>query len=145
MVLANLQFAVVVTQVHAIAQAIAPHLAIGALVRLHPFPVAIDLELVLPHVPETVLVDIALVVVTSNAEAARDGAVGQHRGHVDACTARIVMIAHITLILAKEAIATVVGADLAFQPRLFDELHHHHKLLVTELEVGFVGGQRETP
>ena len=105
--------------------------------------VAVDLELVLPHVPEAVLINVALVVVAADAETARDGAVGQHRGHVDACTAREIVVAHLALILAEEAVAAIVGTDLAFQPCLTDELHHHHKLLVAELEVGLVGGATE--
>ena len=67
--------AVAVAEVEAVAEAIAPHLAVGTLPGLHPFPVAIDLELVLPHVPKAVLVDVALMVVGTDAEAARDGAV----------------------------------------------------------------------
>jgi len=55
---------------HAIALTIPPHLAIGALVGLHPSPVAIDLELVLPNVPKTVFVDVALMIVAADAEAA---------------------------------------------------------------------------
>ena len=97
----------------------------------------------MPHVPEAVLVDVALVVVAADAEAARDGAVGQHRGHVDACTAREIVVAHLALILAEEAVAAIVGTDLAFQPCLTNEFHHHHKLLVAELEVRLVGGATE--
>ena len=55
---------------HAIALTISPHLAIGTLVGLHPSPVAIDLELVLPNVPKTVFVDVALMIVAADAEAA---------------------------------------------------------------------------
>ena len=49
------------------------------------------------------------------------------------------MVAHLALILAEEAVATIVGANLAFQTRLLDEFHHLHKLLIAELEVGLVG------
>jgi len=61
---------------HPVALTIAPHLAMSALVGLHPFPVAIDLEFVLPNVPKTVLVNVALMVVTADAETARNRAVG---------------------------------------------------------------------
>ena len=142
-VLTNLQFPVAIAKVHTVAQAIAPHLAVGALAGLHPLMVAVDLELVLPHVPETVLIDVALVIVAADAEAARDGSVGQHRGHVDTSAAREIVVAHLALILAEEAVAAIVGADPAFQPCLTDELHHHHKLIVAELEVGLVGGAAE--
>ena len=60
--------AVAITKVHPIALAIAPHLTFLALFSLHPFSVAIDLKLVLPHFPEAVLVNIALMVVAADAE-----------------------------------------------------------------------------
>ena len=135
--------AVAVAKMHAVALAIAPHLAVGTWASLHPFPVAIYLKLVLPHLPEAVLVNVALVVVVTDAQAARYGAIGQHRSDVDARTARIVVVAHFALIFTEKAVAAIVGTDLAFQPGLTDELHHHHKLLVAELEVGFVGGSTE--
>ena len=78
MVLANLQLPVTIAQVHAIALAIAPHLAMLALVGLHPFPVAVNLEFVLPNVPETVLVDIALMVIAADAKTARNRAISQY-------------------------------------------------------------------
>ena len=87
MVLANLQLPVTVAEVHAVALAIAPHLAMLTLVGLHPFPVAVNLEFVLPNVPETVLVDIALMVIAADAEATRNRAVGQYGSHINARTA----------------------------------------------------------
>ena len=123
-----------------VALAIPPHLAIGALVGLHPFSVAVRLETVLPHVPEAVLVNVALVVVVADAQATRDVTIGQHRGHIDARTARKVMVAHLTLLFAKEAVATIVGTNLALLSRPLDELHHLNKLLVAEFKVGFIGG-----
>ena len=87
MVLANLQLPVTIAEVHAVALAIAPHLAMLALVGLHPFPVAVNLEFVLPNVPKTVLVDIALMVVAADAEATRDRTVSQNGSHINARTA----------------------------------------------------------
>ena len=143
MVLANLQFAVAVAQVEAVALAIAPHLALGALVFLHPLAVAIHLVLVLPDVPEAVLVDVALMVVAADAEASRDGAVGQDGGDVDAGAARVEVVAYLALVGPQKAVAAVVGTDPAFATGGLDELHHLHELLVAELEVGLVGGTAE--
>ena len=143
MVLANLQLPVAIAEVETVALAIAPHLATGALVGLHPFTVAVDLELVLPNVPEAVLINVALMIVAADAETARDGAVGKHRGDVDACAARIIMIAHLAFIFSKESVASIVGTNLALQAGLLDELHHLHKLLFAELEHRFVGGTAE--
>ena len=61
---------------HSITLTIPPHLATGALVGFHPVAIAVDLELVLPDVPKTILVDVTLMVVAADAETARDGAVG---------------------------------------------------------------------
>ncbi len=77
-ILADLELAVTVAKMESVALAVAPHFAMGALVGLHPFAVAIFLVAVLPDFPEAVLVDIALMIVASDAEAARDGAVGEH-------------------------------------------------------------------
>lgn len=139
-VLAYLQFAVAVAKMHSITLTITPHLTIGALVGLHPFSVAVNLELVLPNVPEAVAVDVALMVVAAYAEAARDRAIGQHRGDVDARAARVIMVAHFALVLAEEAVAAVVGAYLALQACCLDELHHLNELFITEFEVGLVDG-----
>ena len=72
---------------HAVAKAVAPHFTFGAVVGFHPFAVAIFFKTVLPHIPKAIVVDVSLVVVAADAETARDGAVGEHRGNVDAGTA----------------------------------------------------------
>ena len=64
----QLQFPLTVTKMHPIALTIAPHLAMRTLVGFHPFPVAVDLELVLPYLPKTILVNVTLMVVTADAE-----------------------------------------------------------------------------
>ena len=69
-ILANLKFAVPVAEVETIALAITPHLAMGALVLFHPLAVTVDLVFVLPDLPKTVLVDVALMVVAADAQTA---------------------------------------------------------------------------
>ena len=138
MILTDLQFSIAVAEVHAIALAIAPHLAMLTLVGLHPFPVAVDLKFILPNVPEIVLVDIALMIIAADTETARNRAISQYGSHIDARTARIIVVAHLAFILAKEAVAAIISTNLAFQTGLLDEFHHLHKLFVTELEVGLV-------
>lgn len=66
-VLANLEVSVTVAEVEPVALTIAPNLAFGALLGLHPPAVAVLLVTVLPDIPETVLVDIALMVVATDA------------------------------------------------------------------------------
>ena len=60
MVVADEQVFVIVVEVHTVALAVLPHLAVGALALLRPRAVAELLEAVLPHIPEVILVDIAL-------------------------------------------------------------------------------------
>ncbi len=76
-ILANLKIPITVAEVEPIALAIAPHLAMGALVFFHPLAVTVDLIFVLPNLPETVMVDVALMVVAADAQTARNGAVGE--------------------------------------------------------------------
>ena len=71
----------------AVAEAVAPHLAVRALTGFHPFAVAIKLKTVLPDIPEAVFIDVSLMIVGADAEAARDGAVGKYRRNVDASAA----------------------------------------------------------
>ena len=63
------KIAVFVAEVHATAFAVAKHLTIGTLIFFHPTAVAIILEPVFPHVPKIVLVDVSLIVFSSNAGA----------------------------------------------------------------------------
>ena len=69
MILADLKLAIAVAKMESVALAVAPHFAMGAIVSLHPATVSIDLEFVLPYLPEAILVDVALMVVATYAEA----------------------------------------------------------------------------
>ena len=69
MVVANQELAIIIAEVHAVAFAVAEHFAIGTFVFLHPITMAVFLETIVPNVPETILVDVALMVVGANAGA----------------------------------------------------------------------------
>lgn len=66
------QPAAVVAQMHSAAQTESEHTAVGALFGACPLAVAEGLESVLPHIPEAVGVDIPLMIIGSDAGAARD-------------------------------------------------------------------------
>ena len=70
MILTDLQSAFAVAQMHAIAETIAPHLTFGTVASAHPFAVAIFFEFVLPYSPEAIVVDVSLVIVAADAQAA---------------------------------------------------------------------------
>ena len=76
--MAHKQSAVFVSKVHAIALTIFKHLALLARTGLHPFAIAIQSETVVPDIPETVGIDIALAVITADAQTARYSSVAQH-------------------------------------------------------------------
>lgn len=61
------QASVADAQVHAVALAVAPVVAVGTRAGLHPGAVAVRGKAVLPHVPEVVLIDVALAVVGADA------------------------------------------------------------------------------
>ena len=65
----------------AVALAIAESFTVTTWTTPHPLAVAVLLKAVLPHVPETVTVDVALAVIAADAQAARDNqrAAGYHR------------------------------------------------------------------
>ena len=63
------QLPIVGSQVHAVTLAIAPSLTVSTAAGVHPLPLAVGLKTVLPDVPETVAVDIPLMVVAAYAQA----------------------------------------------------------------------------
>ncbi len=72
------QVAVGVAEVHAVAFAVAPEGAVGAFACLHPGAVAIWLELILPYLPEIILIDIALPIISPDTGASPDSTVDKH-------------------------------------------------------------------
>ena len=79
--MAKHEIATAVAQVEAIALTVTKHVALGTLSTTHPFTVAILLEAILPHIPEAIMIDIALIVVATNAQAPRDGTIAPHARH----------------------------------------------------------------
>ena len=67
MIMAHQQVAIIITEVHPIPLAIAEHLALFTITLLCPFTLAINLETIVPNLPETVFVDIPLIIIGANA------------------------------------------------------------------------------
>lgn len=101
---------VAVVQVHTVALAVAEKGTVGTHTFFHPATIAEGLETVLPHIHEIVAVDIALVVVGTDAGAGGDRAVRQNGGDADAGVAGVEAIAHLALVATEEALATVADA-----------------------------------
>ena len=65
--MAEQEVTIVVAKVHAVALAVAEEVAVGTGASAHPLAVAIGLEAVLPHIHEVVAIDIALMVIATDA------------------------------------------------------------------------------
>lgn len=83
---------------------------VGTHTFFHPATISEGLEAVLPHVHEVVAVDIALMVIGTNAGTGGDRAVRQNGGDADAGVAGVEAIAHLALVATEEALATVADA-----------------------------------
>ena len=98
--MAEEQFAIAVSEVHAIAPAIAEILAILTFISSCPLSVSIHLIAVFPHLHEVVFIDVALMIVSADAGAGTDAAVCQYGASGDASVAKEKVIAHLSLKVA---------------------------------------------
>ena len=95
-------------EVHASTLAVAEEFAVVARCKFaHPLAVAVWLEAVLPHIPEIVVVDIALVVLATHTGASRNTAVNQDGCDTHACGAMEEVVAYLQLIIGHKALAGV--------------------------------------
>ena len=83
--MANEKVLIIVVEVHAVALAVLPHLAVGTLALLRPCAVTELLEAVLSHVPEAILIYITLREVGTYRRTARDVAIHAYRRYADTC------------------------------------------------------------
>lgn len=92
--------AVFAAEVHATAFAVAEQTTVIARREpTHPCAIAIGHETVLPYIPEVIAVDIALIVLATNAGACRYTTVDEDRCDADTCRAVEEMIAHIAFVI----------------------------------------------
>ena len=101
------QFALVIAQVHTSTATELPYATLCALARTCPLPVTELLEAVLPYVPKTIAVDVALRVVGANTCAARNRAVGHNRAYAQPRIAAEEVVSHLALVVAQETLAAV--------------------------------------
>ena len=125
---------------HAIAFAIPPDFAALARFHLvHPCAVTVLSESVFPNIPESVFVDVALVILASDAGAGGDAAVDEDGGNAQAGGALVEVVAYLRLVFAEKTFARVadVASCIAF---VADEVEHLTKLFVGEQEFGVLCG-----
>ena len=85
--MAQHQVTVPVTQVEAVAFTITERFAVTAHAAAHPLAVAVLLKTVFPHIPKTILVNIALMHIAADTRTARNTAITQHRRYLNTRTA----------------------------------------------------------
>ena len=131
--MAKQEVAMLIAEVHAVAAAIFKVLTISTFTLSHPFAVAVGVIFVFPHLHEVVaVVDVSLAIVGADAGTGGNGAVGHDGANGDAGLTRKEAVAHVALVVAEEAFATVVGTYAPLQPRGLDELEHAAELVVGE-------------
>ena len=140
LVVAVEQLAVIAVQVHAAAQAVAEHPAVGTRTPPRPLAVAEGLETVLPHIPEVVAVDVALVEVGADRRAARNGAVDTDRGDRHPRGTLVELVADLGLVAAEEPLAGIAGVDAPLAAGAADELQHLAKLRIGHAQALVVFG-----
>ena len=129
-VVADEQVLIIVVEVHTIALAVLPHLAVGALALLCPGAVTKLLEARLPHIPEVILIYITLREVGTHACAARDVAIDADRGCAHTCVALKGIRAHSQFVSTKEALAAIRRLYAPLTIAALNKLHKRGKLLI---------------
>lgn len=132
--MADKQISIIVVEVHTVALAILPHLALGALALTRPIAVTELLEAVLPHIPKVVAVDVALREVGTYTRAARNIAIDTYRGDAEARVALEGRLTSLQLVATEEALAAIRYANAPLAAAIVDKLHKVGKLLVVELQ-----------
>ena len=97
--------AILATQMHCAALAVAPNLAAGTFILFHPAAVTVYLETAVPYLPEIIGMHVALVVVAAHAQTARYGAVIKDGGYAHTCNATEKVVTNHTLIRTHESLA----------------------------------------
>ena len=130
---------VVVVEMHTVAFAIAPHLALGTLALASPPPVAEGVEPRVPHLPNVVGVDVALVETCPNACATRYGSVYLDAYDADAGHTTEEAIPHLGLVAPEKSLASIVALDESLFASSNDELHQPPVLCRGELQLLVLG------
>lgn len=67
--MAHHHIAIGIAQMETVSLAVAEHVTVRANATLHPLAVAINIEAVVPHIPEAVVIDVALLIIASYTKA----------------------------------------------------------------------------
>ena len=117
---------------HTATQTVAEHLAVATLVAAGPLAVAEWFVALVPHLPEIVVVDVALIEIRANRGATRQRAIDTYRGGCNASRAVVERVAHLGFVTAQKAFTSVREVDSTLAAGASDKLHHLAELFVRE-------------
>ena len=121
---------------HTIASTVTEVFAGGTLTCLHPLVVAIRMVTILPDIHEVILIDVALIVVGTNAGTSSDGTISHHRTYGNACLTREKTGTRLAFVIAKESLTAIINLDTTFFTRLFQILKYPSKLSASSSDQG---------
>ena len=139
LVVAVEEFVVVVVEVHTVTLAEFPHLAILAESFVCPLAVAELLKAILPHLPDVVGVDVALVEACADARTTRNRAIDLDAHNAHARLTAEEVVPYLGLIPSEETLAGVVTLDTSLLSGCFDEIHQPTILFGWQLESLILG------
>ena len=128
--MAEQKLAIIATKMHAITLTVTEVLTLGTLVFLHPLTMTIGVVTVFPYFHEVVLIDIALIIVGTDTGTSSNRAIGHHRTYRDASLTREKTGTHLTFVITKETLASIIHLDATFLSRLLQILKNATKLLI---------------
>ena len=88
-----------------------------------------------PNISESFLVDISLMILTTNAQATRYRSISKNRSNVNTRLTEIWIIPNLPLIVAEETFTTVTQMDLSFLACRNNKIHQITKLMFIQLEI----------
>ena len=111
-----------------------PNPTIPTLIYLGPLAIAEGLKTVLPHIPESILVDIALRVVATHTRTTRNIAINTNRGHRNSGSAHVEVVTNFGLVATEEALTSIAQIYASLLSREANKLHKLAVLLHVKMQ-----------
>ena len=120
--MANQKFPVIVTQMHTITFTITEETAIGTLSFLCPFTVTEFTETIFPYIHKIILIDIPLMIITTDTRTGRDRTVCQDRSYAYSGIAGVEMVTYLSLIFSQKAFTSERNMHPTLRIRLINSI-----------------------
>ena len=132
-IVAEHQILIIIVEMHSVTLAVLPHCAVGTLTLASPLPIAELCEAILPHIPEIVVIDIALSKVCADTCATRDISIHTNRSSRHTRITLKRSRAHRHFVASKKTLATIRSNDFTLFSAPLDKAHQLSILLIGEL------------